>query len=54
MDYLLFLLMLGAPDGGPTTAGAAAGAAGVAGYSLFITGATLFVAYLLRKRKLTR
>lgn len=52
MDYVVSLLMLIAPDGGPTTAGAAAGAAGVLGYSIFITGATMFIAYLLRKRKL--
>jgi hypothetical protein len=51
MDLLTLLLLI-APDGGPTTAGAAAGAAGVAGYSIFITSASLIVAYLIRRRKL--
>jgi len=39
-------------DGGPTVMGAAAAGAGILGYTLFVTGASVVtVAYLMKRRK---
>ncbi len=39
-------------DGGPTVMGAAAAGAGILGYTLFVTGASVVTAaYLMKRRK---
>lgn len=52
MNIGLFLLLTMMMDGGPTVMGAAAAGAGILGYTLFVTGASVVTAaYLMKRRK---
>lgn len=51
MSLGLILLLTMMMDGGPTVMGAAAAGAGILGYTLFISGASVAtVAYLMKRR----